>query len=261
MMVCHEHHPPISAAALPMRPRAQRPPALPPGRRLRALRLPPLVPRLATAKPDPFVLSAEERRPIILVEPTTPGTVRQAPQVALIKDVYSRVEHLIHEVAKFGIVGGIAYIATILVDLAYLQIERNDHLTAYIVGNVVATCVAYLGSRFWTYKGRDGGGAREMVLFTTINGIAIAMQAGIVALTFYVLHMTSKVENFFSEFILAIGLGMVFRFFCYRTFIFPKAEPALAADEFQYSEPLPTGQLPSATPRSDTGALLPTKKR
>lgn len=158
--------------------------------------------------------------------------------MALVKDVFSSVEHLIHEVAKFGVVGGISYVTTVLVDLVYLQLERNDHLTAYVVGNVVATCVAYLGSRFWTYKEREGGGVREMVLFAAINSIAIAMQAGIVALTFYVLHMTGKAENFFSEFVLAVGFGMTFRFFCYRTFIFPKAEPALAVDEFQYSEPL-----------------------
>jgi putative flippase GtrA len=181
--------------------------------------------------------------------------------VALVKDMYSRVEHLVREVAKFGIVGGVSYVATILADLVYLQVERNDHLTAYIVGNVVATCVAYVGSRFWTYKERDGGGAREMVLFATINAVAIAMQAGFVALTFYVLHMTSKVENFFSEFVLAIALGMVFRFYCYRTFIFPKAEPALAADEFQYSEPLSASQFESELPHSDIRARFAGQKR
>ena len=49
---------------------------------------------------------------------------------------------------------------------------------------------------------------------------------------------------------------MAFRFWCYRTFIFPEAEPALASDEFQYSEPLPTSQLDSDAPRSGSGALL-----
>ena len=49
---------------------------------------------------------------------------------------------------------------------------------------------------------------------------------------------------------------MAFRFWCYRTFIFPDAEPALASDEFQYSEPLPTSQLESEAPRSGSGALL-----
>jgi hypothetical protein len=68
--------------------------------------------------------------------------------------------------------------------------------------------------------------------------------------------MTSHVENFFSKFVLAIGIGMAFRFWCYRTFIFPKTEPALASDEFQYSEPLPTSQMDSEAPRSGSGALL-----
>jgi putative flippase GtrA len=177
--------------------------------------------------------------------------------VALVRAVYGRVEHLIHEVAKFGIVGGLSYVVTVLVNYAYLLIQRNDQLTAYIVANVVATGVAYLGNRYWTYKNRDtAGDAREMGLFVAINAVAIAIQAGVAALTFYVLHMTSHLENFFSKFILAIAIGMAFRFWCYRTFIFPDAEPALASDEFQYSEPLPTSQLESEAPRSGSGALL-----
>ena len=160
--------------------------------------------------------------------------------MALVRALYGRVEHLVREVAKFGIVGGLSYVVTVLVDYAYLLVRHDDRLTAYIAANVVATGVAYLGNRYWTYKNRDAaGGAREMALFAAINAVAIAIQAGVVALTFYVLGMTSHLESFFSQFVLAIGIGMAFRFWCYRTFIFPQAQPALASDEFQYSEPLP----------------------
>jgi putative flippase GtrA len=170
--------------------------------------------------------------------------------------VYGRVEHLIHELAKFGIVGGISYVVTVFVNYAYLFFQKNDELTAYIVANVVATGVAYLGNRYWTYKERESGGGREMALFVAINGIAIAIQTGVAALTTYVLHMNSHVEIFFSKFVLGIAIGMAFRFWCYRTFIFPETEPALASDEFQYSEPLPTSQLDSEAPKSGSGALL-----
>ena len=176
--------------------------------------------------------------------------------MALVRAVYGRVEHLVHEVAKFGIVGGLSYVVTIIANYAYLYFEKNDELTAYIVANVVATAVAYLGNRYWTYKERESGGTREMALFVAINGVAIAIQAGITTLTYYVLHMTSHVDIFFSKFILAIGIGMAFRFWCYRTFIFPHAEPALASDEFQYSEPLPTSTLASEAPQSGSGALI-----
>jgi putative flippase GtrA len=164
--------------------------------------------------------------------------------VALVKAVYGRIEHLVHEVAKFGIVGALSYVVTILVDEGYLQIEHTEHLTAYLVASVVSTFVAYLGSRYWTYRHRDtAGDVREMVLFAAINAVAIVIQEGVVALTYYGLHMTSHVEDFLSEFVLAIGIGMVFRFWSYRTFIFPDAEPSLVSDEFQYTEPLPTSQL------------------
>lgn len=174
--------------------------------------------------------------------------LRQVTYVALAKALYGRIEHLVHEVAKFGIVGGLSYVVTILVDEGYLQIERSEHLTAYLVASVASTFVAYLGSRYWTYRHRDtAGDLREMVLFAAINAVAIAIQAGVVALTYYGLHMTSRIEDFLSEFVLAIGIGMVFRFWSYRTFIFPDAEPALVSDEFQYAAPLPTSQLEPGT--------------
>jgi putative flippase GtrA len=158
--------------------------------------------------------------------------------------VYGRVEHLVHEVAKFGLVGCLSTLVTILVDEGYLQIERTQHLTAYLLANLTAVAVAYVGNRFWTYRHRDStGDAREMVLFLAINAVAIAIQEGVVALTYYVLHMTSHVEDFLSEFVLAIGIGMAFRMWCYRTFIFPHAAPSLASDEYQYAEPQPTSQL------------------
>ncbi len=176
--------------------------------------------------------------------------------MALVSAVYSRVEHLVHELAKFGIVGGISYLVTVAVNYAYLMVQKNDELTAYIIANVVATGVAYLGNRWWTYKERKSGGTREMVLFLAINGIAIAIQTGITALTYYVMHMDSHLEIFFSKFVLSIGIGMAFRFWCYRTFIFPEAQPALVGDQFPYSEPLPTSQLETEAPRSGSGALL-----
>jgi len=176
--------------------------------------------------------------------------------VATVSALYGQVKHLIHEVAKFGIVGGLSYVVTIIANYAYLYFDKNAELTAYIVGNVVATAVAYVGNRYWTYKDRESGGSREMALFVAINGVAIAIQAGITTLTYYVLHMTSHVDIFFSKFILAIGIGMAFRFWCYRTFIFPHAEPALASDEFQYSEPLPTSSLVSEAPQAGAGALI-----
>lgn len=110
------------------------------------------------------------------------------------------------------------------------------------MGNVVAAGVAYVGNRYWTYRDRDSAGdLREMVLFLAINGIGIAIQSGVVTLTYYVMHLTSRLENFFSQFVLAIALGMVFRFWCYRTFIFPQpTEPALASDEYQFSNPTAT---------------------
>lgn len=177
--------------------------------------------------------------------------------MALFRAVHGRLGNLVREVAKYGIVNGLALVVTIIVDYAYLAVQPDARLTAYIVASVLSTALAYLGNRFWTYRHRDSAGdVREVALYAAINAVAIAMQSGIVALTFYVLNMTSRLEGFFNQFVLAMGIGMVFRFWCYRSFIFPKAAPALASDAFRYSEPLPTFQLVPTSPPSDSKSVF-----
>ena len=167
------------------------------------------------------------------------------------------VRSLWRELAKFGVIG----VINIVIDLGLYNLLIDGPMptkvtAAKIVSGTVATLFAWVGNRYWTYKERESGGSREMVLFLAINGIAIAIQTGITALTYYVMNLDSHFEIFFSKFILGIGIGMAFRFWCYRTFIFPEAEPALAGDQFPYSEPLPTSQLETEAPRSGSGALL-----
>ena len=166
--------------------------------------------------------------------------------MSIVRLVQDRIGHLFHEIAKFGVVGGIALVINIISYHVYVAFEPKDVLAASIVASVIATFFAYVGNRYWTYQDRDNTGrTREMVLFFASNGIATVIQMGCLALTHYVIGWDNSIGDFFGNFILGTTLGMVFRFWAYRTWIFPVAQPALAADQFQYSEPLPTSQLPA----------------
>jgi putative flippase GtrA len=168
--------------------------------------------------------------------------------VSIVRFVQDRVGHLFHEIAKFGVVGGSALVINIIVFQIYTGIKAHDVLTASIVASVIATFFAYLGNRYWTYRDRDSTGrSREVVLFFASNGIATVIQAGCLALTHYVLNWDNAVGDFFGNYVLGTTLGMFFRFWSYRNWIFPVTQPVLAAEQFQYTEPLPTSQLSTAT--------------
>jgi putative flippase GtrA len=166
--------------------------------------------------------------------------------VSIVRFVQDRIGHLFHEIAKFGVVGGTALIVNIAVYHVYVMFNAKNVLTASIVASVVATVVAYLGNRYWTYKhryteNRSSNRSREVVLFFVINGIASVIQSGCLALTHYVIGWNGPLGDFFGNFVLGTALGMIFRFWTYRTWIFPEAQPVLAADQFQYT--VPTSQL------------------
>ena len=184
--------------------------------------------------------------------------------MSIVRFVQDRIGHLFHEIAKFGVVGGTALIVNIAVYHVYVMFNAKNVLTASIVASVVATVVAYLGNRYWTYKhryteGTSSNRSREVVLFFVVNGIASVIQSGCLALTHYVMGWTGPIGDFFGNFILGTALGMIFRFWAYRTWIFPEAQPVLAADQFQYTEPVPTSQLPLDKFSEPAAAKLPAK--
>jgi len=170
--------------------------------------------------------------------------------VAAIQAAYGRLRSAAHELAKFGTIGLIALVVNAVVTNLCWQAIPHKPVIGSVVGTVVATIVAYLGNRFWTYKDRDSiGRSRELVLFFAVNGIGMLIETVPLAFSQYVLHYDGALANNVAKYIFGLPLGMVFRLRTYRTWIFPKADPALAEAQFQYAaaEPVPTSQLPVAT--------------
>ena len=185
--------------------------------------------------------------------------------MAVIQAAFGRLRRAAHELAKFGTVGLIALAVNIVVTNACWQAIPSKPVIGSVVGTFVAMIVAYLGNRYWTYKDRDSiGRTRELVLFFLVNGIGMLIETVPLAFSQYVLHFDGTLANNAAKYVFGLPFGMVFRLFCYRTWIFPKVDPALAEAEYQYSagEPLPTSQLPTAAAaagarhkRSGSGSL------
>lgn len=160
----------------------------------------------------------------------------------LIEAVQERFGHLLHELAKFGVVGAVAY----LVDIVTFNILRSGPmddrpLTAKIVSTVAATTVAYLGNRAWTFRHRGGRGMRrEYLLFFGLNAFGLAIALGSLGVSHYLLGFTSPLADNISANVLGMAMGTVFRFWAYRRFVFlAPADPVLDRPEDPRAEPVP----------------------
>ncbi len=146
------------------------------------------------------------------------------PLTALI----DRFRHLGPEAVKFGIVGltgvGVQIIAFNLLRYAgpdHVGVLEAKPITAQVLAIALATVVTYFGNRYWTYHHRERGSVRrELPVFVLLNGIAIVIGALCLAVSHYVLGLTSPLADNISGNIVGLGLGTLFRFWSYRRFVF-----------------------------------------
>lgn len=129
------------------------------------------------------------------------------------------------ELARFGSVGAVAYV----VDLGLFNLLRfgpgevlgHKPLTAKVISVVVATLVSWLGNRYWTFAAqRTEGRVRELVMFALVNGGGMAIAVGCLWFSHYVLDLTSPLADNIAANVVGVGLGTVFRFFCYKYLVF-----------------------------------------
>jgi putative flippase GtrA len=147
----------------------------------------------------------------------------------------SRLAAAASEVGKFLAVGGVG----VVVDVGVFNLLRfswglgdgegvlyDKPLTAKVISVVLATLVTYTGNRSWTWRHRQRRGyLREYVLFFVLNGIAMAIAVGTLAISHYVLGLTSALADNISANVVGLALGTTFRFFAYRRWVFREHEP------------------------------------
>ena len=144
-------------------------------------------------------------------------------RVTAVRALYNRFEHLVHELSKFGAVGAIALVVNMGVFNAYLVAAPSKQIFAKVVSTIVATFVAYLGNRYWTYKDRDKiDRHREMLFFFLINGVAAVIEVMFVFISKYGLGQDGTLAVNIASYVFGLPLGMLFRLYCYRTFVFPE---------------------------------------
>jgi putative flippase GtrA len=140
--------------------------------------------------------------------------------LSLIRDTYIRFQVLVHEVAKFGVVGAIGFVVQLGVQNALHSGAGIGALTAVIIGYLIATVVTFLGNRYWAFKHRKGRGLRhESMTFVGLNVVGIVIQVGIVAIANYGLGFKDGLSYNIAS-VIGIGFATLFRLYAYRKFVF-----------------------------------------
>ena len=139
------------------------------------------------------------------------------------------------EVAKFGVVGGIAFVIDTGIYLWLLGGSMGAHPTkAKIISAIVATAFSWLANRYWTFRHRRQANVlREVTLFIVMNGIGMGIAAACVYISHWVLGFESTTADFISGSVIGLVLGTIFRFFAYRFWVFTDeldAEPGFSGD-------------------------------
>lgn len=144
--------------------------------------------------------------------------------------LYQRFALLIREVAKFGIIGALAFVVTWAgTNVLHFGLGWGP-LTSNAVATIVAATFAYAGNKFWTFRHRrDSGLGREYFLFFVLNGVGLLIQLLCIGFVHYTLDMQGRVP-YNVALIIGIVLGTLFRYWSYKKWVFlPPQVPAVDA--------------------------------
>ncbi|MGC5166985.1 GtrA family protein [Luteimicrobium sp. DT211] len=130
----------------------------------------------------------------------------------------------LYELAKFGSVGAVSFVVDLglfnLLQFGPGHLLDSKPLTARVVSVAVATLVAWVGNRLWTFsERRTENRSRELAGFLVVNVGGLLIGIGVLALFVYPLGLDSPLEKNLAN-LLGIGLGTIFRYFAYRHLVF-----------------------------------------
>jgi putative flippase GtrA len=149
---------------------------------------------------------------------------------AAVSRLRGTIDVVYREMLKFGAVGAVAFV----VDVGLFNLLTTDlwfgagappldghEKIAKIVSASTATVVAWLGNRYWSFRHRrQSSRGKEFLTFVLMNVIAMVIAVLCLAVSHDLLGFDSKLADNISGNLIGIGLGTLFRFWAYRTFVF-----------------------------------------
>ncbi len=138
---------------------------------------------------------------------------------------------LVRQLAKFGVVGLLAYVVDVglfnlLTYVGDPPLLSGQPLAAKAVSASVATVVAWLGNRFWTFRRtRRADVGREFVLYAIMCTIGLGISLACLWVSHYALGFTSALADNVAANVIGLAAGTAFRFWAYKRYVFTHSAP------------------------------------
>ncbi|MFD0741777.1 GtrA family protein [Phytohabitans flavus] len=155
----------------------------------------------------------------------------------LVRLLPERWQKFLKEALKFGAVGGVNTVVNYaLFNALVLTVLADGQLKATVIATIVATTSSYFMNRHWTFRDRSKSAMRrEYSLFFLFNAAGLFIELGVLAVAKYGLDIHGLLA---LNLVKTVGLvlGMTFRFWSYRTFVF-KPQP-VGAEHQHHLDPV-----------------------
>jgi putative flippase GtrA len=174
--------------------------------------------------------------------------------------VPSRLPHIVEEIWRFMVTGGLATLTSFLVFnfLAhglYLTSDpwlASQPIGAFVIANVCGMFVSYRLSRHWTFRHRppvhpDGG----RTAFFVINLVTMPLAIACLWVSRHVLGLTDPFSDNIAGNVVGQLLGQVARFYLFRRYVFRQPVSTLDITHHPVSLLGPAHRLPDPDPSSE----------
>jgi putative flippase GtrA len=149
--------------------------------------------------------------------------------VSLVADLHRRFATLIAELTRFGLIGTLG----LIIDLGGAALLHGKAgfgpLIAKVISASVATVVSYTGHRLWTFRHRASQSVlRGGLIFFGLNLVGLIISLLVIAIVTGPLGLRSLAAYNAAQ-VVGVLLGMLFRYWSYRRWVFLAFEPGQAA--------------------------------
>jgi putative flippase GtrA len=149
--------------------------------------------------------------------------------VSLVADLHRRFATLIAELTRFGLIGTLG----LIIDLGGADLLHGKAgfgpLAAKAISASAATVVSYTGHRLWTFRHRASQGVvRGWVIFFGLNLIGLVISLLVIGFVTDTLRLRSLAAYNMAQ-VIGVLLGMLFRYWSYRRWVFLAFEPGQTA--------------------------------
>jgi putative flippase GtrA len=141
---------------------------------------------------------------------------------------------LLRQLTKFALVGGVGFV----VDTASFTLLRltpafaGSPLKAGIISTILAIVANWVGNRYWTFgPHRSTRSAWEAVEFVAVSVLGMLVALGCLAVSHYLLGLTSLLADNISKNVVGLVLGSAIRFLLYRHWVYSPARRNRVAAE------------------------------